>query len=158
YTVPGSIYRYDVKTGQSTLFREPKVAFDSKQFETRQVFYTSKDGTRVPMIIVSRKDTKLDGNNPTILFGYGGFKISLSLAFNVSNIAWLELGGVYAVPNLRGGGEYGREWHESGMLSRKQNVFDDFLAAAEWLVGNKYTSPEKLAIRGGSNGGLLVGA
>jgi prolyl oligopeptidase len=158
YTTPGTIYRYDVKLGQSTVFREPKVAFDAKQFESRQVFYTSKDGTRVPMMIVSRKGLKLDSNNPTILYGYGGFNISQTPGFNVSTIAWLEMGGIYAVANLRGGGEYGREWHESGMLDKKQNVFDDFIASAEWLIANKYTSPEKLAIRGGSNGGLLVGA
>jgi prolyl oligopeptidase len=158
YTVPGSIYRYDVKTGQSTVFREPKVAFDAKQFESKQVFYTSKDGTRVPMMIVGKKGFKQDGSNATILYGYGGFNISQTPAFSVSTIAWLEMGGLYAVANMRGGGEYGREWHEAGMLDRKQNVFDDFIAAAQWLIDNKYTSPEKLAIRGGSNGGLLVGA
>jgi len=158
YTHPGSIYRYDVKTGETALFREPKVDFDPNRFETKQVFYKSKDGTRVPMIIVSRKGLALDGRNPTILFAYGGFNNALTPGFAVSTIAWLEMGGVYAVANLRGGGEYGREWHEAGMLDRKQNVFDDFLAAAEWLIANKYTSPEKLAIRGGSNGGLLVGA
>jgi prolyl oligopeptidase len=158
YTTPGSIYRYDVKTGPSTLFREPKVAFDSKQFESRQDFYTSKGGTRVPIMVVAKKGTKLDGNNPTILYGYGGFNISQTPSFNVSTIAWLEMGGVYAVANLRGGGEYGRDWHESGMLDKKQNVFDDFIAAAEWLIASKYTSSDKLAIRGGSNGGLLVGA
>jgi prolyl oligopeptidase len=158
YTIPGSIYRYDVKMGQSTLFREPRVAFDPKQFETRQFFYKSKDGTRVPLIVVSRKGIALDSSHPTILYGYGGFNVAQTPGFSVSTIAWLEQGGVYAVPNLRGGGEYGRTWHEAGMLSRKQNVFDDFLTAAEWLIANKYTSPEKLAIRGGSNGGLLVGA
>jgi prolyl oligopeptidase len=158
YTVPGSIYRYDVKTGEGSIFREPKVSFDSKQFETKQIFYNSKDGTRVPMIIVGRKGMKLDGNNPTILYGYGGFNIAQSPAFQVSSIAWLEMGGVYAVANLRGGGEYGREWHEAGMKDKKQNVFDDFISAAEWLISNNYTSPQKLAIRGGSNGGLLVGA
>jgi prolyl oligopeptidase len=158
FTVPGSIFRYNVKTGQSRLVREPKVAFDSKQFETRQVFYTSKDGTRVPLMIVSRKGTKLDGQNPTILYGYGGFNVPQTPGFSVSTIAWLERGGVYAVANLRGGGEYGREWHEAGMLGKKQNVFDDFIAAAEWLIANNYTSAERLAIRGGSNGGLLVGA
>jgi prolyl oligopeptidase len=158
YTVPGAIYRYDVQTGKSELFREPKVKFDGNQFESKQIFYTSKDGTPVPMIIVSKKGLKLDGNNPTILYAYGGFNISLTPAFSVSTIAWLEMGGVYAVPNLRGGGEYGRAWHEAGMKERKQNVFDDFIAAAQWLIDNKYTSPNKLAIRGGSNGGLLVGA
>jgi prolyl oligopeptidase len=158
YTRPGSIYRYDVKSGQSTLFREPNVAFDPDQFESKQVFYTSKDATRIPLMIVGRKGFKQDGSNPTILFGYGGFNIPLTPAFNVSTVAWLEMGGLFAVPNLRGGGEYGREWHEAGMLDKKQNVFDDFIAAAQWLIDNKYTSPEKLAIRGGSNGGLLVGA
>ncbi len=158
YTVPGSIYRYDVQTGQTTLFREPKIDFDPQRFDTKQVFYTSKDGTRVPLVIVSRKGLALDGQNPTILYAYGGFNNALTPGFAVSTIAWLEMGGVYAVANLRGGGEYGREWHEAGMLDRKQNVFDDFLAAAEWLIEGKYTSPEKLAIRGGSNGGLLVGA
>jgi prolyl oligopeptidase len=158
YTTPGSVYRYDLATGHSTLFREPKVAFDRQQYESQQVFYTSKDGTRVPMMIVSQKGIQLDGTNPTILYGYGGFDNALTPSFGVSNIAWLERGGVYAVANLRGGGEYGRQWHEAGMLSRKQNVFDDFVAAAEWLIANKYTSAERLAIRGGSNGGLLVGA
>jgi prolyl oligopeptidase len=158
YTVPGSIYRYDVATGKSTLFREPKVAFDPSRYETKQVFYESKDGTRVPLMIVSKKGLKLDGTSPTILYGYGGFNVSQTPGFSVSTIAWLEMGGVYAVANLRGGGEYGRAWHEAGMLERKQNVFDDFLAAAEWLIANRYTSPQKLAIRGGSNGGLLVGA
>ena len=158
YTVPGSIYRYDVKTGESTLFREPKVAFDPAQFESKQVFYTSKDGTKVPLMVVSRKGVELDGNNPTILYGYGGFNISQTPGFSVAIVSWLEMGGVYAVANLRGGGEYGRAWHEAGMLANKQNVFDDFIAAAEWLIESKYTSPEKLAIRGGSNGGLLVGA
>lgn len=158
YTDPGSIYRYDMKTGKSTVFRQPKVAFDEKQFETKQVFYNSKDGTRVPLMIVGKKGYKLDGTNPMILYGYGGFNISQSPNFSVSTIAWLEMGGLYAVANLRGGGEYGREWHEAGMLNNKQNVFDDFISAAQWLIDNKYTSPEKLAIRGGSNGGLLVGA
>jgi prolyl oligopeptidase len=158
YTTPGWIYRYDVATGQSLLVREPKVAFDPKQYESQQVFYTSKDDTRVPLMIVNKKGIKLDGTNPTILYGYGGFDNALTPSFGVSNIAWLERGGVYAVANLRGGGEYGRAWHEAGMLSRKQNVFDDFIAAAEWLIANKYTSARKLAIRGGSNGGLLVGA
>jgi prolyl oligopeptidase len=158
YTVPGSIYRYDVTTGKSTLFREPRVAFDPSRYETKQVFYESKDGTRVPLMIVSKSGLKLDGDNPTILYGYGGFNVSQTPGFSVSTIAWLEMGGVYAVANLRGGGEYGRAWHEAGMLERKQNVFDDFIAAAEWLIANQYTSPSKLGIRGGSNGGLLVGA
>jgi prolyl oligopeptidase len=158
YTVPGSIYRYDVKTGQATLFREPKVDFDPSRFETKQVFYKSQDSTRVPMMLVSRKGLELNGQNPTILYAYGGFNNALTPGFAVSTIAWLEMGGVYAVANLRGGGEYGREWHEAGMLDKKQNVFDDFLAAAKWLIDNKVTSSDKLAIRGGSNGGLLVGA
>jgi len=158
YTVPGSIYRYDVKTGATSVFREPKVEFDPQRYETKQVFCSSKDGTRVPIMIVSRKGLALDGRNPTILYAYGGFNNALTPSFAVSTIAWLEMGGVYAVANLRGGGEYGREWHEAGMQGRKQNVFDDFLAAAQWLVTSKYTSPERLAIRGGSNGGLLVGA
>jgi prolyl oligopeptidase len=158
YTAAGSIYRYDVQTGETSLFREPPVKFDPDHYQTRQVFYPSKDGTKIPLMIVSRKGIELDGSHPTILYGYGGFNIAQSPSFSISTIAWLELGGVYAVANLRGGGEYGRAWHESGMLDRKQNVFDDFVAAAEWLIANKYTSPERLAIRGGSNGGLLVGA
>jgi prolyl oligopeptidase len=158
YTVPGAIYRYDMQTGKSELFREPNVKFDEGQFESKQIFYRSKDGTQVPMIIVARKGLILDGKNPTILYAYGGFNVSLTPGFSVSTIAWLEQGGVYAVPNLRGGGEYGRAWHEAGMKNLKQNVFDDYLAAAQWLIGHKYTSPNKLAIRGGSNGGLLVGA
>lgn len=158
YTTPGSIYRYDVKTGETSLWKEPKVAFDRTQFESKQVFYQSKDGTRVPLIIVHKKGLKLDGNNPTILYGYGGFNVSLTPGFSLSNIVWLEMGGVFAVPNLRGGGEYGRAWHEGGMRRNKQNVFDDFIAAAEYLIAQKYTRPAKLAIRGGSNGGLLVGA
>jgi prolyl oligopeptidase len=158
YTTPGTIYRYDVSTGKRTVFREPKVDFRPGDFESKQVFYESSDGTKVPMILVYKKGLKLDGNNPTILYGYGGFNIPLTPGFGVTTIAWLEMGGVYAVANLRGGGEYGRDWHEAGRISHKQNVFDDFIAAAEWLIENKYTSPQKLAIRGGSNGGLLVGA
>lgn len=158
YTVPGAIYRYDIQTGKSELFREPKVKFDESQFESKQIFYKSKDGTQVPMIIIAKKGLKLDGSNPTILYAYGGFNVSLTPGFSVGTIAWLEQGGVYAVPNLRGGGEYGRAWHEAGMKNFKQNVFDDYLAAAQWLIDNKYTSANKLAIRGGSNGGLLVGA
>jgi prolyl oligopeptidase len=158
YVTPGTIYRYDVATGEQSVYREPKVKFDPSDYESKQVFYTSRDGARVPMTIVHRKGLNLDGNNPTVLYGYGGFNISLTPGFSVSNLVWMEMGGVYAVPNLRGGGEYGREWHEAGQRDRKQNVFDDFLAAAEWLIENKYTRPERLAIRGGSNGGLLVGA
>ena len=158
YTTPGTIYRYDVREGQSTVFRQPQVAFDPSLYETKQVFCTSQDGTRVPIMIVARKGIPLDGSHPTILYAYGGFNIAQTPGFAASIIAWLEQGGVYAVANLRGGGEYGRAWHEAGMLGRKQNVFDDFYAAAQWLIDHQYTSPSKLAIRGGSNGGLLVGA
>ncbi|HEY9664319.1 MAG TPA: prolyl oligopeptidase family serine peptidase, partial [Allocoleopsis sp.] len=158
FTTPTTIYRYDMITGESTLFRQPQVDFNPNDYESQQVFYTSKDGTQVPMFITYKKGITLDGNNPTILYGYGGFNISLTPSFSPSNIVWLELGGVYAVPNLRGGGEYGEDWHQAGMKLKKQNVFDDFIAAAEWLIENRYTSPQKLAISGGSNGGLLVGA
>jgi prolyl oligopeptidase len=158
FTTPGTIYRYDLKTGVSTVFRQPKVDFDPAQFETKQIFYQSKDGTRVPMFITYKKGLRLDGNNPTLLYAYGGFNISITPSFSVSTAVWLQMGGVYAVPNLRGGGEYGEDWHQGGMKLKKQNVFDDFIAAAEWLIANKYTSKEKLAISGGSNGGLLVGA
>ncbi len=158
FTSPTTIYRYDMVTGKSTVFRQPKVDFDPNNYETKQVFYNSKDGTRVPMFITHKKGLKLDGNNPTYLYGYGGFNISLTPAFSVSNLVWMEMGGVYAQPNLRGGGEYGEEWHQAGMKLKKQNVFDDFIAAAEWLIANKYTSTPKLSIGGGSNGGLLVGA
>jgi len=153
-----TVYRYDVSTGKSTVFREPKVDFDAERYVTEQVFYQSKDGTRVPMFITRRKDLPLESNNPTYLFAYGGFDISLTPAFSPARLVWLELGGIYAQPNLRGGGEYGRAWHEAGMKGHKQNVFDDFIAAAQWLIDNKYTSREKLAISGRSNGGLLVGA
>ena len=158
FTTPTTIYRYDMTTGKSSVFRQPKVDFNPADFETRQVFYTSKDGTKVPMFITYKKGVKLDGNNPTYLYGYGGFSVSLSPAFSVGNLVWMEMGGVYAQPNLRGGGEYGEEWHREGMKLNKQNVFDDFIAAAQWLIDNKYTSTAKLAIGGGSNGGLLVGA
>ena len=158
YTVPGVIYRYDPRTGASTVFRQPKVDFDPAAFETKQIFFTSKDGTRVPMFITHRQGLALDGRNPTLLYGYGGFNIPLTPGFSVSALAWLEMGGIYAVANLRGGGEYGEEWHQAGIKLKKQNVFDDFIAAGEWLVANKYTSPKKLAIAGGSNGGLLIGA
>ena len=158
YTVPGNIYRYDMKTGKSTVFRAPKVDFASDGYETKQVFYASKDGTRVPMFITHKKGLKLDGANPTYLFGYGGFNIPQTPGFSVSMAVWLEMGGVFAVANLRGGGEYGEDWHLSGTKAKKQNVFDDFIAAAEWLIAQKYTSPKKLVIAGGSNGGLLVGA
>ncbi|HEX7333531.1 MAG TPA: prolyl oligopeptidase family serine peptidase [Pyrinomonadaceae bacterium] len=158
FTTPTTIYRYDMTTGKSTIFREPKVDFNPADYETRQVFYKSKDGTKVPMFITHKKGLKLDGNNPTYLYGYGGFNISLTPAFSVGNLVWMEMGGVYAQPNLRGGGEYGEDWHQAGMKLKKQNVFDDFIAAAQWLIDNKYTSTPKLAIGGGSNGGLLVGA
>ncbi|KAB2671512.1 MAG: S9 family peptidase [Verrucomicrobia bacterium] len=158
YTVPGRVYRYDFTTGKSTLWRAPKVGFNPDDFETKQVWVTSKDGTRFPMFVTHRKGLKLDGTNPTLLYGYGGFNISLTPAFSVGNLVWMEMGGVYAVPNLRGGGEYGEDWHQSGTKLRKQNVFDDFVAAGEWLVNNRYTQPRRLAIQGGSNGGLLVGA
>jgi prolyl oligopeptidase len=158
YTMPGTVYRYDLKTATSTVFRAPKVDFDPAGYETKQVFYRSKDGMRVPMLITHRKGLKLDGSNPTVLYGYGGFDISITPAFSVAGLVWMEMGGVYAVPNIRGGGEYGEEWHLAGIKQHKQNVFDDFMAAAEWLVANHYTSSRKLAISGGSNGGLLVGA
>ncbi|MDJ0732851.1 MAG: prolyl oligopeptidase family protein [Nostocaceae cyanobacterium] len=158
FTTPGTIYRYDMVTGKSQLFRQPKVDFNPADYEIKQVFYTSKDGTKVPMFITHKKGIKLDGNNPTYLYGYGGFNVSLTPSFSVSLLVWMEMGGVYAVPNLRGGGEYGEEWHQAGMKLKKQNVFDDFIAAAEWLIANNYTKPQKLAIGGGSNGGLLVGA
>ena len=158
YTVPNTIYRLDLTTGKSTVFRQPKVAFDPAAYETKQVFFRSKDGTRVPMFITHQRGLKLDGTNPTLLYGYGGFDISLTPVFEIPSLVWMEMGGVYAVPNLRGGGEYGTAWHLAGTKERKQNVFDDFVAAAEWLIENKYTSPAKLAIRGHSNGGLLVGA
>ncbi len=158
FTTPTTIYRYDPKTGKSTIYRQPKVDFNSHDYETKQVFYKSKDGTRVPMFITHKKGLKLDGNNPTYLYGYGGFSVSLTPAFSIANLVWMEMGGVYAQPNLRGGGEYGEEWHLAGTKLKKQNVFGDFIAAAEWLIANKYTSTPKLAIGGGSNGGLLVGA
>ena len=158
FTTPATIYRYDIATEESTVFRRPEVDFDPAAYETVQVSYISKDGTRIPMFITSKRGLKLDGNNRTLLYGYGGFNISITPQFSVVNLVWLERGGVYAVPNLRGGGEYGRAWHEAGMMEQKQNVFDDFIAAAHWLIDNQYTRPERLAIRGGSNGGLLVGA
>jgi prolyl oligopeptidase len=158
YSAPASIYRYDLASGQSTVFRKPVVKFNPDDYETRQIFYNSKDGTRVPMFITARKGVKLDGSNPTLLYGYGGFDISLTPSFSVGNLVWMEMGGVYAVANLRGGGEYGEPWHLAGTKLHKQNVFDDFIAAAEWLIANKYTQPAKLAISGRSNGGLLVGA
>jgi len=158
YTTPPTIYRYDFAKGASEVFRRADVAFDPNDYVTRQVFYTSKDGTRVPMFITHKKGLRRDGNNPTLLYGYGGFNIPLTPRFSVSNLVWMEMGGVYAVANLRGGGEYGEQWHQQGMKLNKQNVFDDFIAAAQWLIDNRYTSTPRLAIAGGSNGGLLVGA
>ena len=158
YTSPGDIYEYDLKSGKSTLFRKSKINFDADSYESRQVFYTSKDDTKIPMIITHKKGITLDGTNPTILYGYGGFNVSLTPSFSTINVVWMEQGGIYAVPNIRGGGEYGKKWHDAGTKLQKQNVFDDFIAAAEYLIDNKYTSSDKLAIRGGSNGGLLVGA
>jgi len=158
FTIPGTIYRYDMVTGKSEVFRQPKIDFDPTNYETKQVFYHSHDGTQVPMFITHKKDIQLNGKNPTYLYGYGGFNVSLKPTFSVNNLIWLEMGGVYAIPNIRGGGEYGEEWHQGGMKEKKQNVFDDFIAAAEWLIANEYTESTKIAIAGGSNGGLLVGA
>ncbi len=159
FNFPPTIFRYDIATQQTTLFRAPEIPdFKPTDYETKQVFYTSKDGTRVPMFLVYRRGLKLDGQNPALLYGYGGFNITTSPNFNSLRLALLEQGFVYASANIRGGGEYGEKWHEAGMKLKKQNVFDDFIAAAEWLIANKYTSPEKLAIQGASNGGLLVGA
>jgi prolyl oligopeptidase len=158
FTTPPTIYRYDFTSGTSTLFRQPQVDFDPQAYEVQQVFYTSKDGTRIPMFLVHRRGLARTGDHPTLLYGYGGFGISLTPSFSVGLVAWLEMGGVYAQPNLRGGGEYGEEWHQAGTKLNKQKVFDDFIAAAEWLIAHGYTNPAKLAISGGSNGGLLVGA
>ena len=158
YITPGSIFSFEPKTGTSEVYQKPKVDFKSEQYESKQVFYTSKDGSEIPMVITHKKGLKLDGKNPTMLYGYGGFNVSLTPSFSIANAVWMENGGVYAVPNLRGGGEYGKKWHDAGTKMQKQNVFDDFIAAAEYLIAEKYTSPQYLAIRGGSNGGLLVGA
>jgi len=158
YVTPNTIFTFDPKTGKSQIYQQPKVDFNSANYESKQVFYTSKDGTKVPMIITYKKGTVLNGKNPTILYGYGGFNISLTPAFSISNAVWLENGGIYAVANLRGGGEYGKVWHDAGTQLKKQNVFDDFIAAAEYLISENYTSSDYLAIKGGSNGGLLVGA
>lgn len=158
YITPGTIYRFDPKTGKSVIYQKPKVDFNSDLYESKQVFYKSKDGTMIPMIITHKKGIPLNGKNPTILYGYGGFNVSLTPSFSIANAIWLEQGGIYAVANLRGGGEYGKKWHDAGTKMQKQNVFDDFIAAAEYLINQKLTSSEYLAIRGGSNGGLLVGA
>ncbi|MGB7841268.1 MAG: prolyl oligopeptidase family serine peptidase [Salinimicrobium sp.] len=158
YVTPGSIYKYDIEAGTSELYNKPDIDFNPEDFTSEQIFYTSKDGTKIPMIITHKKGVEMNGKNPTILYGYGGFNISLTPSFSIANAVWMEQGGIYAVPNLRGGGEYGREWHDAGIKTKKQNVFDDFIAAAEYLIDNNYTSKDYLAIRGGSNGGLLVGA
>jgi prolyl oligopeptidase len=158
FTTPATIYRYDLVKNESRVFRQPNVDFNPDDYETKQIFYPSKDGTQIPMFIVHKKGLVLDGANPTFLYGYGGFGVSLTPSFSVSTLVWLEMGGILAEPSLRGGGEYGEDWHQAGTKLKKQNVFDDFIAAAEWLIDHKYTSPQKLAIAGGSNGGLLVGA
>jgi prolyl oligopeptidase len=158
YNTPSSIFKYDVETGQTELYWKPAIEFNSDDYESNQVFYSSKDGTKVPMIITHKKGIELNGKNPTILYGYGGFNISQNPRFRTTNAIWMEEGGIYAVPNIRGGGEYGKEWHKAGTQTQKQNVFDDFIAAAEYLIAENYTSSEFLAIQGGSNGGLLVGA
>ena len=158
YTTPATIYSYNPKEGKATVYKKPTVDFKSENYISSQVFYTSKDGTKIPMIITHKKGLKLEGKNPTILYGYGGFNISLTPSFSIANAVWLEMGGIYAVANLRGGGEYGKKWHDAGTKLQKQNVFDDFIAAAEYLIAEKYTSSDFLAIKGGSNGGLLVGA
>ena len=158
FTDPATIFQYDISTGTTSKWKQPEVDFDPDAFETRQVFFTSKDGTRVPMFIMHKKGIDLDGAVPTLLYGYGGFNVSLTPGFSLSRLIWMEMGGVYAIANLRGGGEYGEEWHKAGTKMNKQNVFDDFISAAEYLIEEGYTKPEKLAINGGSNGGLLVGA
>ena len=158
FLFPTAIYRYDFTNDKLAVFRKGEIDFDSSLYQTKQVFYHSKDGTRIPMFITHKKDLKLNGSNPTLLYGYGGFYICRRPSFSVATLTWLEQGGVYAVANIRGGAEYGENWHKAGMLDKKQNVFDDFIAAAEWLIENKYTNPKKLAIKGGSNGGLLTAA
>jgi prolyl oligopeptidase len=158
FTHPTSIYRLDIESGASTEYSSPEVRFNPEGYETKQVWYASKDGTQIPMFIVHRRGLLLNGQNPTLLYAYGGFNISLTPSFSASNIVFLERGGVYAMPNLRGGGEFGEDWHKAGMLLDKQNVFDDFIAAAEYLKAERYTNTENLAIEGRSNGGLLIGA
>jgi len=158
YITPGTIYSFEPKAGNSVIYEKPKVDFNGENYVSKQVFYTSKDGTKIPMIITHKKGLQLDGKNPTMLYGYGGFNVSLTPAFSIANAIWMENGGIYAVPNLRGGGEYGKKWHDAGTKMQKQNVFDDFIAAAEYLIKEKYTSSDYLAVKGGSNGGLLVGA
>ena len=158
YINPSTIYKFDPKTAKYEVYKKSLIDFNGDEYESKQVFYTSKDGTKIPMIITHKKGIALNGKNPTILYGYGGFNISITPSFSITNVVWMEQGGIYAVPNIRGGGEYGRAWHDAGTQLKKQNVFDDFIAAAEYLIENKYTSPDYLAIRGGSNGGLLVGA
>nr|WP_232505686.1 prolyl oligopeptidase family serine peptidase [Flavobacterium crassostreae] len=158
YTTPTTIYALDPKTGKSTLYAKPNIDFNTQKYTSKQIFYTSKDGTKIPMLITYKKGLQLNGKNPTMLYAYGGFNVSLTPSFSISNAIWMENGGIYAVPNLRGGGEYGKKWHDAGTKMQKQNVFDDFIAAAEYLIAQKYTSTQFLAIRGGSNGGLLVGA
>ena len=155
---PSTIFKYNIASGQSEIYKKSGVQFDPEKYESKQVFYTSKDGTKIPMIITHKKGIELNGKNPILLYGYGGFSVSLTPSFSTSNIILLEQGGIYAVPNLRGGGEYGEKWHIAGTKMQKQNVFDDFIAAAQYLIDQKYTSSEYLAISGGSNGGLLVGA
>jgi len=158
FTVPPTIYKYDVASGKSSIFRKPEVAFNPDAYETKQVFYTSKDGAKIPMFIINKKGIKKDGSNVTLLYGYGGFNVNLEPAFSATLLPFLDAGGVYAQANLRGGGEYGEKWHNAGMLFNKQNVFDDFIAAGEYLIKQNYTTSARLALRGGSNGGLLVGA
>ncbi|MFZ9002531.1 MAG: prolyl oligopeptidase family serine peptidase [Robiginitalea sp.] len=158
YNTPSSSYKFDVQTGEYELYWKPEIDFDPEQYESKQVFYTSRDSTRIPMMITYKKGLEMNGMNPTILYGYGGFNVSLTPGFSTTNAVWMEQGGIYAVPNIRGGGEYGKKWHNAGIKTNKQNVFDDFIAAGEYLISEGYTSPDYLAIRGGSNGGLLVGA
>jgi prolyl oligopeptidase len=158
YITPPTIYKFDPKTANYEIYKKPSIDFNGDEYVSKQIFYTSKDGTKIPMIITHKKGIELNGKNPTILYGYGGFNISITPNFSITNAVWMEQGGIFAVPNIRGGGEYGRAWHDAGIQQKKQHVFDDFIAAGEYLIANKYTSPDYLAIRGGSNGGLLVGA